>query len=42
MCSRLYPKVLQNLLAEQVSIRDMRSIVECLAEHAPQQTMWTC
>ncbi|WP_406703965.1 flagellar biosynthesis protein FlhA [Sodalis sp.] len=30
-------KVLQNLLAEQVSIRDMRSIVECLAEHAPQQ-----
>lgn len=30
-------KVLQNLLAEQISIRDMRSVVECLAEHAPQQ-----
>jgi len=27
-------KVLQNLLAESVHIRDMRSILECLAEHA--------
>lgn len=31
-------KVLQNLLAERVSIRDMRSIIEALAEHAPGQT----
>lgn len=31
-------KVLQNLLAEQVSIRDMRSIIETLAEHAPNQS----
>ena len=30
-------KVLQNLLAEKVSIRDMRTIVETLAEHAPVQ-----
>ncbi|MDF7679598.1 flagellar biosynthesis protein FlhA [Enterobacteriaceae bacterium ESL0689] len=30
-------KVLQNLLAEHVSIRDMRSIIETLAEHAPTQ-----
>lgn len=29
-------KVLQNLLAEGVHIRDMRSIIETLAEHAPQ------
>ena len=29
-------KVLQNLLAEGVHIRDMRSIVETLCEHAPQ------
>ncbi len=29
-------KVLQNLLAEGVPIRDMRSIAEVLAEHAPQ------
>lgn len=28
-------KVLQNLLAEGVHIRDMRSIIETLAEHAP-------
>jgi flagellar biosynthesis protein FlhA len=28
-------KVLQLLLEEGVHIRDMRSIVECLAEHAP-------
>jgi flagellar biosynthesis protein FlhA len=27
-------KVLQNLLAEGVHIRDMRSILECVAEHA--------
>ncbi|MBK4716738.1 MULTISPECIES: flagellar biosynthesis protein FlhA [Tenebrionibacter/Tenebrionicola group] len=31
-------KVLQNLLSERVSIRDMRSIIEALAEHAPGQT----
>ncbi|CAM3919103.1 flagellar biosynthesis protein FlhA [Rahnella bruchi] len=30
-------KVLQNLLAERVSIRDMRTIVETLAEYAPNQ-----
>lgn len=30
-------KVLQNLLKEKVSIRDMRTIVETLAEHAPIQ-----
>ncbi|SFU28958.1 flagellar biosynthesis protein FlhA [Xenorhabdus koppenhoeferi] len=30
-------KVLQNLLAEQVPIRDMRTIIETLAEHAPMQ-----
>ncbi|WP_147198456.1 flagellar biosynthesis protein FlhA [Pantoea sp. CCBC3-3-1] len=31
-------KVLQNLLAEKVSIRDMRTIIETLAEHATVQT----
>ncbi|HDL7647047.1 TPA: flagellar biosynthesis protein FlhA [Yersinia enterocolitica] len=31
-------KVLQNLLMERVSIRDMRTIIETLAEHAPNQT----
>ncbi|WP_338556482.1 flagellar biosynthesis protein FlhA [Erwinia sp. E_sp_B04_7] len=31
-------KVLQNLLSERVSIRDMRTIIETLAEHAPVQT----
>ncbi|CAM3851333.1 MULTISPECIES: flagellar biosynthesis protein FlhA [Rahnella] len=30
-------KVLQNLLAERVSIRDMRTIIETLAEYAPNQ-----
>lgn len=30
-------KVLQNLIAERVSIRDMRTIIETLAEHAPIQ-----
>ncbi|ACX87644.1 flagellar biosynthesis protein FlhA [Pectobacterium parmentieri] len=30
-------KVLQNLLSEKVSIRDMRTIMETLAEHAPVQ-----
>ncbi|WP_017346537.1 flagellar biosynthesis protein FlhA [Pantoea sp. A4] len=30
-------KVLQNLLIERVSIRDMRTIIETLAEHAPVQ-----
>jgi flagellar biosynthesis protein FlhA len=29
-------KVLQNLLAEGVHIRDMRTVLECLAEHAPR------
>jgi flagellar biosynthesis protein FlhA len=29
-------RVLQNLLDEGVNIRDMRSIVEVLAEHAPR------
>ncbi|HEX5539583.1 MAG TPA: flagellar biosynthesis protein FlhA, partial [Methylophilaceae bacterium] len=29
-------KVLQNLLAESVHIRDMRTIIETLSEHAPQ------
>ena len=31
-------KVLQNLLAENVSIRDMRTIIETLSEHAPTQS----
>ncbi|MEZ3498934.1 flagellar biosynthesis protein FlhA [Pantoea sp. KPR_PJ] len=31
-------KVLQNLLTERVSIRDMRTIIETLAEHAPVQS----
>ncbi|WLS77259.1 flagellar biosynthesis protein FlhA [Erwinia pyri] len=31
-------KVLQNLLAERVSIRDMRTIIETLAEHAAVQS----
>lgn len=31
-------KVLQNLLSEQVSLRDMRTIVETLAEHSPLTT----
>ncbi|MGE9549893.1 flagellar biosynthesis protein FlhA [Erwinia amylovora] len=31
-------KVLQNLLSERVSIRDMRTIIETLAEHASVQT----
>jgi flagellar biosynthesis protein FlhA len=31
-------KVLQNLLDEKVPIRDMRTILETLAEHAPIQT----
>ncbi|WNK50258.1 flagellar biosynthesis protein FlhA [Pantoea agglomerans] len=31
-------KVLQNLLVERVSIRDMRTIIETLAEHAPVQS----
>ncbi|MFK7091642.1 FHIPEP family type III secretion protein, partial [Chromobacterium violaceum] len=30
-------KVLQNLLSEGVHIRDMRTIIETLAEHAPHQ-----
>ncbi|MDR1461568.1 MAG: FHIPEP family type III secretion protein, partial [Azoarcus sp.] len=28
-------RVLQNLLAEEVNIRDMRTIIETMAEHAP-------
>ncbi|WP_035343006.1 MULTISPECIES: flagellar biosynthesis protein FlhA [Dickeya] len=31
-------KVLQNLLSEQVSIRDMRTVIETLSEHAPVQS----
>ncbi|MEO1855545.1 MULTISPECIES: flagellar biosynthesis protein FlhA [Chromohalobacter] len=31
-------RILQNLLAEEVSIRDMRTILDTLAEHAPQQS----
>ncbi len=31
-------KVLQNLLDEKVPIRDMRTIIETLAEHAPKQS----
>lgn len=31
-------KVLQNLLDEKVPIRDMRTILETLAEHAPIQS----
>ncbi|EEP98842.1 Flagellar biosynthesis protein flhA [Yersinia ruckeri ATCC 29473] len=34
----IFHKVLQNLLSERVSIRDMRTIIETLAEHAPTQT----
>ncbi|PIJ50934.1 flagellar biosynthesis protein FlhA [Erwinia sp. OLTSP20] len=30
-------KVLQNLLSERVAIRDMRTVIETLAEHAPVQ-----
>lgn len=33
----LFHKVLQNLLSEQVPIRDMRTIIETLAEHAAEQ-----
>ncbi|WP_413738586.1 flagellar biosynthesis protein FlhA [Sodalis sp. RH21] len=33
----IFHKVLQNLLAENVPIRDMRTIIETLAEHAPVQ-----
>ncbi|BAC24181.1 flhA [Wigglesworthia glossinidia endosymbiont of Glossina brevipalpis] len=33
-----FHKVLQNLLLEKISIRDIRSIIECLAENSPQQT----
>ena len=29
-------KVLQGLLSEEVPIRDMRSIIDCVAEHAPR------
>lgn len=34
----VFHKVLQSLIAEQVSIRDMRTIIETLCEHAPLQT----
>jgi len=34
----LFHKVLQNLLAERVSIRDMRTIIDTLAEYAPVQS----
>lgn len=33
----LFHKVLQNLLAERISIRDMRTIIDTLAEHADTQ-----
>uniref|UniRef100_A0A1A9UKL3 Flagellar biosynthesis protein FlhA n=1 Tax=Glossina austeni TaxID=7395 RepID=A0A1A9UKL3_GLOAU len=33
----MFNKILKNLLTEQIAIRDMRSIVDCLAEHCPQQ-----
>ena len=33
----LFHKVLQNLLSEQVPIRDMRTIIKTLAEHAPNK-----
>ncbi len=33
----LFHKVLQNLLAERVSIRDLRTIIDTLAEYAPLQ-----
>ncbi|TCL02248.1 flagellar biosynthesis protein FlhA [Sodalis ligni] len=33
----IFHKVLQNLLAESVPIRDMRTIIETLVEHAPIQ-----
>lgn len=32
-----FHKVLQNLIAEKVSIRDMRTIIETISEHAPNQ-----
>lgn len=31
----IFHKVIQNLLSEQVSIRDMRTILDAMAEHAP-------
>ncbi|QHM77485.1 Flagellar biosynthesis protein FlhA [Mixta theicola] len=37
MSLTLFHKVLQNLLAERVSIRDMRTIIDTLAEFAPGQ-----
>lgn len=33
----MFNKILKNLLTEQISIRDMRSIIDCLAENCPQQ-----
>ncbi|WP_255420586.1 FHIPEP family type III secretion protein [Arsenophonus endosymbiont of Aleurodicus floccissimus] len=33
----LFHKVLQNLLSEQAPIRDIRTIIETLAEHAAEQ-----
>ncbi|MWP62179.1 flagellar biosynthesis protein FlhA [Gilliamella sp. Pas-s25] len=32
-----FHKILQNLIAEKVSIRDMRTIIETICEHAPTQ-----
>ena len=32
-----FHKILQNLIAEKVSIRDMRTIIETICEHAPVQ-----
>lgn len=34
----LFHKVIQNLIKEKVPIRDMRTIIETLIEHAPKQT----
>lgn len=36
-----FHKILQGLIAEQVSIRDMRTIIETLCEHAPIQNDMT-
>uniref|UniRef100_A0A1A9Z110 Flagellar biosynthesis protein FlhA n=1 Tax=Glossina pallidipes TaxID=7398 RepID=A0A1A9Z110_GLOPL len=33
----IFNKILKNLLTEHISIRDMRSIIDCLAENCPQQ-----
>ena len=35
-------RVLQNLVRERVSIRDLEVILEALAEHAGRTATWTC